>query len=118
MLGRNYIKINGNKIPNPTNLTISNQNIENVKQAEAGNDVGNVTKLCKRMFQFSFTSTSGGKAKIKAFCMLASCTMSFNGEDIVGRLRLKSENLIQDSEYFDRTAGLWKLTVTFSENGE
>lgn len=115
MLGKNYIKLNGLSIPNPTQLKISDANIENIKTSETAEDVGNVTRLCKKTYQFTFQSTSRGKAVIEAFCMLTECTMTFNGVDHFGRLRLTGETLFAGSEFAPRTDGLWTLTVNFNE---
>ena len=118
MLGKDYITLNGQKIPNPTGVSVSYTNIENVKQSEAGTDVGNVIKLTKRTINFSFSSTSRGRDKIKAYCRMSQITLTFNGEPMVGRLRIKSSNMVEGSEYAARTDGLWKLSVSFMENGE
>ena len=118
MLGRHFISLNGESIPNPDKLSISDNNIETVKLSEAGTDVGTVTLLCKRTFNFTFTSTSRGRDKIKHFCKMAQCNMTFDGETMTGRLRIKSENMVENSEYCDRTNGLWSLSVSFMERGD
>lgn len=114
-LGNNYLKINGNSIFNPTSLQISDTNVETVKQSEDGHDLAVVTRLCKRVFSFSFTATSTGYATIKTYCQMASVTLTWNGESIIGRLRLTGAQLMADSEHCDRTNGIWTLSVTFSE---
>lgn len=115
MLGKGYIKLNGETIPNPTNLKISLANSENIKQSETAEDIGTVTRLGKRTFQFSFQSTSYGRDKIKAFCMLTECVLTYKNEEIAGRLRITGEAMLAGSEYAPRTDGLWTLTVNFIE---
>ena len=115
MLGKDYLSINGNKIPNPTSFGISYTNVETVKTAEDGKDVGTATRLGKRTFDFAFTSTSRGRDKIKTYCLLAQSTLTYQGENITGRLRLKSEKLLSGTEYLDRTDGLYTLSVSFAE---
>ena len=115
MLGKGYIKLNGETIPNPTNLKISYANKENIKESETAEDVGTVTRLGKRTFQFTFQSTSHGRDKIKAFCMLTECVMTYKEEEISGRLRITGDALFGGSERAPRTDGLWTLTVNFIE---
>lgn len=115
MLGNNYIKINGESIPNPTSLSISDANIETIKVAEDGRDVGTVSRLGKRTFNFSFNSTSYGKKKIRDYCLLAEVVLTFNNEQISGRLRIKDEKLVAGSEKIARSDGLWTISVSFME---
>jgi len=115
MLGKGYIKLNGETIPNPTGLTIADQNIDNIKTSETGEDVGTTSRLRKQTFQFTFRSSSHGKAKIVHFCEMTECTMTFNGVDKYGRLRITSEKLAADSELCQNTDGIWDLSVQFIE---
>ena len=115
MLGKGYIKLGGETIPNPTGFKISYANKENIKESETAEDVGTVTRLGKRTFQFTFQSTSHGRDKIKAFCMLTECFMTYKEEEISGRLRITGEAMFAGSEYAPRTDGLWTLTVNFIE---
>ena len=115
MLGSGYLKLNNEVIPNPTNVSISNVNTENIKMSETAEDIGTVTRLGKRTFTFTFQSTSGGRDKIKSFCMLTESTLTFGSETILGRCRIANENMVQWSEFAPRTNGLWTLTVSFIE---
>lgn len=115
MLGKGYIKLNGETIPNPKNLKISYANTENIKMSETAEDIGTVTRLGKRTFQFTFQSSSRGRDKIKSYCLLPSITLTYKSEQISGRLRITGENLFEGSEYAPRTDGLWTLTVSFIE---
>ena len=115
MLGHNYISINGTPIPNPEQFKTSYANIENVKQNELGEDVGNPQRLLKRTFSFSFNSTSRGRAKIMTFCALSMVTININGTQYQGRLRLTGDSLVKNSEMTAGTDGLYTLTVSFME---
>ena len=115
MLGKGYIKLNGETIPNPTNLKIADQNMENIKQSETAEDIGTTTRLRKRTFQFTFQSTSHGRDKIYHYCDLTTCVLTFKNEEINGRLRITGEAMVAGSEYAPRTDGLWTLTVNFIE---
>lgn len=114
MLGK-YLKIENVVIPNPEDLSISYSNTETIKQSEAATDIGIVTRLMKRTFSFSFQCSSFWRDKLKSYCALSQTTLTYNGEAITGRLRLSSEKLLKNSEYCDRTDGLWTLSVSFIE---
>lgn len=116
MLGNHYIKLNNQVIPNPTNFKIGYANYDNIKQSEAYTDIGTTNRLMKRTFSFSFNSTSRGAELIKTYCAMTEITITVDGTAYHGRLRISGEDLQKDSEYCDRTQGLWVLTVTFTEN--
>lgn len=115
MLGKGYIKLNGVTIPNPTGLRIADQNTETIKQSETAEDIGNTVRLRKQTFNFSFRSSSRGRDVILQYCEMTECTMTFNGVDKYGRLRITAEALVKDSEFCSRTDGIWDLTVAFIE---
>lgn len=115
MLGRHYIQINGVDIPNPEVSGIAYANTENIKKSETAEDIGNPVRLAQRTFNFTFQSTSRGRDKIVAFCKLNSVVLTFDGEPITGRIRIKSGNMLKGSELTARTQGLWTLTVSFME---
>lgn len=115
MLGNHYISINGVELSNPTVNNIKYTNTENVKKSETARDIGNVTRLCQRTFSLTFQCSSFGREKILAFAKLTSVTMTFDGEQIDGRLRAGGANMKEGSEFFNNTSGLWTLTVSFME---
>lgn len=115
MLGKGYIKLNNATIPNPTGLNISDANVETIKTSETGEDVGTTSRLRKQTFQFSFRSSSRGRDVIVHFCELTECTMTFNGVNKYGRLRITAEKLAADSEMCQNTDGIWDLSVQFIE---
>ena len=115
MLGRNYISINSQTIPNPTGVSISETNVETIKTAENGKDVGDIQRLGKQTINFTFDCTSGGRDKIRAYCLLTSVSLTFNGTNYTGRLRIKDQKLFKGSEYCRNTDGLWTISVSFIE---
>lgn len=115
MIGDNYISINGETIPNPTIFKVDYVNDETIGKSEAGTDIGNVRRLLKGTYSFSFDSSSRGRDKIKAFCALAECQAVIQGKTMTGRLRLTGESMLKNSEYVANTDGLWTLTVKFIE---
>ena len=115
MLGKGYIKLNNETIPNPKNLKISDQNFDNIKTSETGEDVGTSNRLVKQTYQFTFQSTSRGRDKIVAYCKMTEIQMTFKDKVMNGRLRITAESLFEGSEFAPRTDGLWTLTVSFIE---
>lgn len=115
MLGSNYLSFNSVSIPNPKDFNIKFQNIETVRQSEAGTDLGIVTRLQKRTFNCSFDCTSTWLAQFKAMCSLTSGTLLYQSESITCRARITSQKLAKNSEFTARTEGLWTISVSFTE---
>ena len=115
MLGANYFKFNSLDIPNPTAMYVDYDNIETVAQSEAGTDLAIVTRLKKRTFNCTFQCTSTWLATFKTMCGLTSGSLLFQGETITCMARINNSTLLSNSEYADRTNGLWTVTVTFTE---
>lgn len=115
MLGNNYIHAKNYDLPNPRKLKINYQNIESTKMAENGKDIVLVQRLMKRTIDMEFQTTTIWGNIIKECCGLNEVYFTLNGERIPGRMRLKSEELKQGSEYITGTDGLWIGQVQFIE---
>ena len=115
MLGSNYLTFNNKAIPNPVDMTVDYDNIENVVQSEAGTDLAIVTRLQKRTFTCTCNCTSTWLTQFKALCSLSSATLVWLGESIEAMARITNATLQQNSEYAARTDGLWSVTITFTE---
>ena len=116
MLGKGYIKLNNETIPNPTGLNISDQNFDSIKTSETGEDVGTTSRLRKQTFQFSFRSSSRGRDKIVHFCELSECTMTFNGVPKYGRLRITAENWFLNRRTVKERTGSGTCRFSLSRN--
>lgn len=114
-LGRNYVNLNGVALPNPESWQIKYTHLENVKQSEAGNDLGIVTRLNKRTFSATFNCTSYGADKLKAICSLTTCVLNYRGESIEVRPRLSVDKLQPGSEYLSNTDGLFVVSLALTE---
>lgn len=114
MLGK-YLKVNGVQYPNPTDLQIKYKNNENVNLSEAYTELTSVNRLCKLELAMTFQLTSSRYASILADCKLPSVRLSLNGVNYVGRLRMASADLEENSETTQGTDGLWTVKVSFSE---
>lgn len=114
MLGK-YLKINGTQYPNPTSFQIKYKNNENVNLSEAYTELTSVNRLCKMELAMTFQLTSFLYEAILADCKLPSVSLSLNGVNYVGRLRMASADLEDNSETTQGTDGLWTVKVSFSE---
>ena len=116
MLGTNYMTLNGVSLPNPKDgISISFQNIERTAQSEAGTDLAVVTRLQKRTFTWSAFVTSDWLSKYRNICALSQCNFIFNSETIAVRARITSATMSPQSEYADRTKGLWTVGIQLIE---
>lgn len=116
MLGSNFMKLNGISIPNPgQGMQIAYQNIERTAQSEAGTDLAVVTRLKKRTFSWNTQVASDWKATYETICGLSQTTFVFNGETITVRARITGATMAPNSEYADRTNGLWTLAIQLIE---
>lgn len=114
-LGNNYLTYNSTALPNPDQMTIDYENVENVVRSEAGTDMAIVTRLQKRIFTCTFNVTSAWLATIKAICATTSGTLGWNGETFTVMARISNASLQPYSEHLARTNGLYVITVTFTE---
>lgn len=115
MLGNNYLKVGNVLLPNPEKFAIKYQNIETIRQAEAGNDVGVVTRLQKRTFSCSFAVSSFWCDKLLNICRQNTVILTYQGAQIEARARISSGNLEKNSEYIQRSDGLWTVGIEFVE---
>ena len=115
MLGR-YLKINGEDIPNPKEggFSIAPGFVENVNTSEAATDLVTVVRTAKPVFTMNFQLSSMWKAKLDAYSRLLSVTLTYNGQNYVGRLRAGSQGLVGNSAHTEGTDGLWNCAYTFT----
>lgn len=116
MLGDNYMTLNGVSLPNPKDgITISYQNIERTAQSEAGTDLAVVTRLKKRTFSWTAYVTSEWLTTYLNICGLSQCNFVYNSETIAVRARVNGATMSPNSEYSDRTDGLWSVGIQLIE---
>ncbi len=112
MLGQ-YIRINNEQMPNPEGFSGNLNPSENIFESEAGTQMSNIVRLDRPSWSCSFNCSSRLKAKLLAFCKLASVEAEVDGETMRGRLRLGGYELVENSEYTSGTDGLWTVSVEF-----
>lgn len=115
MLGDNYLSFESISLPNPSKMSVALTNVETTQQSQAGYDLTIVTRLQKRIFTLNYKLASDWKDQILQLCRLSEGTLAYNGEMITVKPRASAANLVEGSEYVNRTDGLWELTITFTE---
>ena len=115
MLGKNYITINSEAIPNPTSFDIEEETIENVFQSEAGTDLSTVVRTGKVSAKGTFQVSSRWKDKLKTFSRTASATVVISGTTYTMRIRNYKAKLLEHSENVEGTVGLWTVSLDFIE---
>lgn len=111
----NYLEFNNTIFPNPVSVTMSSKTIENVSTSEAGSDLVVVVRPSKKAWSMSFNLTSGTKNILKALCLEESVTMKYMRTSYTVRVRDYQEKLVKDSEWIERTDGLFECSVKITE---
>lgn len=115
MLTKNYFYWGNHSFYAPTSLQIRYTNNESIALSEAGQEIGVITRLQKRTVTATWNCSSTTKNEIKTRCMNATTSINCGDGFFECRPRLQACNLVTNSEYADRTDGLWVVTVIFTE---
>lgn len=111
----NYLKFNNTIFPNPVSATMTSKTLENVQVSEAGSDLVVMVRPSKKAWSLSFKLTSRTKDILKALCLEESVSMTYMGTNYTVRVREFQERLIQNSEWIERTDGLFECSVKVTE---
>ena len=116
MLGKRYIKINGEAIPNPVSgFKIQFEADETINLSEAGTELVRVRRLNKRKFSGTWNLTSFWLKKFETWCSSNSVQVTYQGETYTCRMRDFAPTLADNSEYTDTSDGLWTISPTLTE---
>ena len=116
MLGNGYLTFNNVVLPNPITEGENYDNLENINQSEAGDDLVNVVRLLKLSLPCKFNCSSYWKAQLLTLAALPSATLVYNSVTYYDvRFRITSCELVEDSELVKNTDGLWEISGVFSE---
>lgn len=114
MLGRDFIKINGVRVPTPASYTESFDNIEEINQSERGTDRTLVTRLQKVSINLSFDVTDYWKEKLLAYGKLPTCNLQVgSASSMSGRFRVSNSPMVRNSN--NATVTLWTVNATFTQ---
>jgi hypothetical protein len=111
----NYLKFNNTIFPNPVSATMTSKTLENVTVSEAGSDLVVMVRPSKKAWSLSFNLTSRTKDILKALCLEESVSMEYMGTNYTVRVRDYNESLVQNSEWIERTDGLFECSVKVTE---
>ena len=114
MLGY-YLKFGGVDFPNPVSSTRASKTLENVATSEAGTDLVTIVRPSKQTWSFSFNLTSGKRDILKTLCTQESVTMTYMGTNYTVRVRDYQEKLVANSEWVNRSEGLYECSVKVTE---
>ena len=115
-LGKKFLTIDNNLLPETSGFDIENQTIEKAFQTEAGTDKSILIRTGKHKFTPSWeAATSSHKALCEGFCAASTVTVSFNGATYTCRARNLQTKLVQYSNRYTGSDGLWDISFTLEE---
>lgn len=115
-LGKQFLTINNNLLPETSDFGIDYQMIENEFQTEAGTDTSIIVRAGKHIFTPSWVgATSTYKALFEGFCAAQTVTVVFDGVTYTCRARDLKEKLTKYSNRYEGSQGLWDISFTLKE---
>ena len=116
MLGKDYFRWANAPFLAPTSLSISYTNNEKILLSEAGTEVGVITRLQKQVINATWQCSYAVRNEILQKCMVPKSLLQIGtSSSFYARARVQSCQLVPNSEYADRTNGLWIVQVRFTE---
>lgn len=116
MLGKDYFRWANAPFLAPTSLSIAYTNNERIMLSEAGTEVGVITRLQKQVITAVWQCTYSVKNEILQKCTAPKTMLQIGtSPSFYARARVQSCELVVNSEYADRTNGLYIVRVTFTE---
>lgn len=115
-LGRQYLIINSSALPETASFDVDYETIENVYRTEAGTDIALLIRGNKHKFSVKWDgATSDFKAQVENYCNATSVTVHFDGESYICRARNLKASMVQYSNRWDQSQGLWNISFTLEE---
>ena len=110
-LGKKFLTINSNLLPETSSFEISPQMIEKVMQTEAGTTVSIIVRASKKKFTVAWESADDAlKTQCETFCSSATVTLVFDGGTYNCRARNLKESLVRYSNRYTGSAGFWDIS--------
>ena len=114
MLGTDFIKIQGVRIPTPATYTGNYTNIEEINESEAGTERVIVTRLLKRGYSFTFQVTEYWRNKLLTYGAMTQVSLQIGSENsMTGRFRITNDHLEKNSEFY--ATPLYTVSATFNQ---
>lgn len=115
-LGKKFITINSNLLPECSSFSVEPQMVEKVMQTEAGTTTSIVVRPSKKKFSVAWESADDAhKTLCEGFCSAATVTLLFNGTSYTCRARNLKESMVQYSNRYTKSAGLWDISFDLEE---
>lgn len=115
-LGKQFLTINNNLLPETSGFNIDYDNVENVFQTEAGHDNSILKRTGKHRFSPSWVgATSSHKTLCEGFCASPTVTVLFDGSTYTCRARNLKAKLSRYSNRWSGSQGLWDISFTLEE---
>lgn len=114
---RRLIQFDGLLIPNG-DISESLDNIENIFQAEAGNDIGNVVWLGKLTLSVTLRCDGHMKELIEAKGRKKDGILVYRNKSVKAMLRVSGSTFEKYSENVSGADGLWTMTFTIAQMEE
>lgn len=115
-LGKKFITINSNLLPECSSFSVEQQMVEKVMQTEAGTTASIVVRASKKKFSVAWESADDTqKTLCEGFCSAGNVTLLFNGTSYICRARNLKESMVQYSNRYTKSAGLWDISFDLEE---
>ena len=111
MLGKEYLTLDGKRLPNPVSFQMSSKPVERVNESESGSTLAQVVRSSKLTLACKSNCTSMWADEIERICAQPVVVVEFRGREFYARVRDFSSNLEENSAMVNGTDGLW--TVSF-----
>lgn len=110
-LGKQFITIDGNLLPETSSFDVNPEMVEKVMQTEAGTTASIIVRASKRKFSVAWEGADDTLRDLcETFCSSATVTLAYGGYIFTVRARHLKENLVRYSNRYKGSAGLWNLS--------
>lgn len=115
-LGKKFLTIDSNLLPETSSFEVNPQLIEKVFQTEAGTTKGLFIRASKKTFTAGWESANDTHKNLcETFCASPTVSLTFDGATYTCRARNLKESLVQYSNRYTGSAGLWDISFDLEE---
>lgn len=115
-LGKKFLTINNNLLPETSSFEINPQMVEKVFQTEAGTTRSIVIRASKKTFTAGWEGADATHKNLcETFCAASVVSLTFDGSTYTCRARNLKESLVQYSNRYPGSAGLWDISFDLEE---
>lgn len=115
-LGRQFITINNNLLPETSQFSIEPQMVEKVMKTEAGTTTSIMVRGSQKKFRVAWDGADDThRALCETFCSAATVTLLFDSTSYTCRARNLKEKMVQYSNRYSGSKGLWNISFDLEE---